>query len=297
MIFSGNKQQLHLDLNNRGLAYGDGLFETIAFINGKLHNWQAHYSRLQLGCKRLSLHCPNEADLLKQIKFKRNRLQSTQSDKQISKGILKLILTRGNGGRGYQYDKGQQPVLIICWNKWPDIPEKHYSDGIEATVCATRLALQPLLAGIKHLNRLEQVLAKNELSDTTYAEGITLDYNEQLIEGTSSNLFFVKNGHLCTPELDNCGVKGTLRSLVMQIARINDIPVSEGKYTLTDLREADEVFFTNSIIGIYPVSKLTFSEIDFIVYETKSIISFLSRIINVPLQRPVIRDEAIIQRL
>jgi len=288
MILSGNNEQPNLAINDRGLAYGDGLFETIACINGKLHNWQAHYLRLQQGCKRLSLHCPNEADLLTHIEHKLDRLQPTRTDEQTLNGVLKLILTRGSGGKGYQYDLLQKYTLIISWNNWPEIPEQHYTGGIEATVCSTRLAIQPLLAGIKHLNRLEQVFAKNELSDTLFAEGITLDYNEQLVEGTSSNLFFINNGHLCTPVLDNCGVKGTLRSLVIQMAKENDIPVSEGLFTLDDLRDAVELFFTNSITGIYPVSKLTLTENDYIVYEKKTIMSRLSGIINVPLQRPVI---------
>lgn len=290
MILSADNEQSLAD-NDRGLAYGDGLFETIAYINGKLHNWHAHYLRLQQGCQCLSLDCPNEAELLRYIAGKLEHQYTTQTDKQVANGVVKLILTRGEGGRGYQYVRGQQQTLLISWNKWPAIPDKHYSRGIEATVCSTRLAIQPLLAGIKHLNRLEQVLAKNELSDTIFTEGITVDYNGQIIEGSSSNLFFVKNGSLYTPILDNCGVKGTLRSLVIQTAGQNQIPISVGKYTLSDLRQASELFFTNSITGIYPVSKLTFSENDSIVYETISIMSRLSRVINLPLQRPVINRE------
>ncbi len=283
MIVSGSKVQAHLSIDERGLAYGDGLFETIACINGELNNWPAHYLRLMDGCKRIRLRCPAENELLTHI------TAQLQAGEHKVTGVVKLILTRGRGGRGYRYDPEQPQTLIINWNAWPEVPLEYYHTGIESTICATRLAYQPLLAGIKHLNRLEQVLARNELSDTAYAEGITLDYDGRLVEGTSSNLFFVKNGILCTPVLENCGIKGTLRAQVLQLAGEHGLATSEGHYTPKDLRDASELFFTNSILGIYPVMKLTFSRNDSIVYASKTIMRRLSRIINTPLQRPVIK--------
>ena len=178
MILSDNIEQTHLKTHDRGLAYGDGLFETIAYTHAKLQNWPAHYHRLQQGCQQLSLHCPEESELLTTISKEVENALSKQTEGQSINGVVKLILTRGTGGRGYQYHPAQPQTLVISWKPWPDIPAEHYANGIEAGVCATRLAKQPLLAGIKHLNRLEQVLAKNELTDTAYAEGITLDWQE-----------------------------------------------------------------------------------------------------------------------
>jgi 4-amino-4-deoxychorismate lyase len=130
-------------------------------------------------------------------------------------------------------------------------------------VCDLRLALQPRLAGIKHLNRLEQIMARAEWEEQ-YEEGLLLDYNGQLIEGTMSNLFLVRDRALYTPSLDSCGVAGVVRSVVLDLAVESGVRAARQALTLTDLEAAQEVFLCNSLIGIWPVVSVA-DQFDFTV--------------------------------
>ena len=212
--------------------------------------------------------------------------------------ILKLIISRGSGGRGYLFPTVQHPSVIIMLHPWPEREATDYEKGIHAVVCQTRLANQPALAGIKHLNRLEQVLARNELHSANeyqqdYQEGLMLSYSASkpldslVIEGISSNLFFVLNGLLCTPKIDNCGVLGTMREAVISLAPTSlTLKVQEGHYALQQLSRATEVFFTNSIYAILPVASITVNDSLQWCYTERTISNQLSAIINKKLKHP-----------
>ncbi len=236
-----------VDALDRGLHYGDGLFETLAVRAGQPLLWRRHRQRLAEGCARLGLPPPDDS-LLDQ--------EAAQVCAGVTQGVLKIILTRGVGGRGYRAPAAAQPTRIVARYPWPDYSSESATRGIVIRVCATRMAQNPSLAGMKHLNRLEQVLARNEWDDPRIAEGIMLDNEERVISGTMSNLFLVKAGALLTPDVTQCGVAGVMRGLILDIAARLDITARIGEITLNDVLEADEVFVCNSLIGLWPVRQL-----------------------------------------
>jgi len=232
-----------LNLQNRGLAYGDGLFETIAVRGGRPSLLLLHLERLALGCQRLGL----EAD----IALVEDELHRYAS--QLGQGVAKLILTRGDSQRGYAPAAGVPARRILQGSPLPAYPQANAETGIRLFPCQTRLAQQPLLAGLKHLNRLEQVLARAEWQDSTYAEGLMRDTDGRVVEGVYSNLFLVRDGVLLTADLSRCGVAGVMRAALLQQAPLLGIGVQVGDLVLEDLQQADEVFVCNSVYGIWPV--------------------------------------------
>lgn len=232
-----------LALHNRGLAYGDGLFETIAVTAGRPSLLEYHLDRLALGCQRLAI----EAD------HALIRDELCRYAGLLGNGVLKLILTRGDSQRGYTAAAGAIPRRILQGNPAPTYPVEHAEQGVRLFACRTRLAEQPLLAGLKHLNRLEQVLARAEWQGAEYAEGLMLDVTGRVIEGVYSNLFLVRNNALLTADLSRCGVAGVMRAALLEAAASAGIAVSVTDLSMTDLEQADEVFVCNSVYGIWPV--------------------------------------------
>lgn len=232
-----------VNLHNRGLAYGDGLFETIAVHSGRPSLLERHLERLALGCQRLAI----EADL----PLIRDEL--TRYASQLGDGVAKLILTRGDSLRGYAPVAGSPARRIVQGSPLPAYPAANADQGVRLFACQTRLAEQPLLAGLKHLNRLEQVLARAEWQDAEHAEGLMRDTQGRLIEGVYSNLFLVRDGVLLTADLSRCGVAGVMRAALLQQAAVLGIPFEVRDLELADLEQADEVFVCNSVYGIWPV--------------------------------------------
>ncbi len=235
----------HVPADDRGLAYGDGLFETLAVVGGKPRLWQRHMDRLARGGERLGLPLPNQEVLLRET-------QTVAAG--LPRCIVKIILTRGSGGRGYAPPESPEPRRIVSAHDWPDGLEEAAQNGVEATLCETRLALQPRLRGIKHLNRLEQVLAAGELAGRPGCHGIVRNTEGYVICGVSANLFLVVDGQLLTPRMDRSGVHGVLRDLLLR-----EFPAraERRRVTLDLLMEAEELFFCSAIRGIVPIVKLT----------------------------------------
>ncbi len=232
---------------DRGLNYGDGLFETLAVCNGVPLCWNQHISRLGMGCGRLKIPCPPDALLFE---------EATRVCGGLALGVLKILITRGTGSRGYRIPDAVTPSRILSTHPWPDFSVSQGLNGVAATVCETRLGNNPALAGIKHLNRLEQVLARSEWSDPGIAEGLMLDTEGRVIEGTMSNLFLVTQDRLLTPDLAKAGVAGIMRELVMLEAARLAVAVGVASVTLADVRNADELFLSNSLFGIWPIRSL-----------------------------------------
>lgn len=232
---------------DRGLLYGDGLFETLAVCDGAPCLWHRHLGRLEQGCRRLRMEVPNSTDLAN---------EAAQLVEGRDRGILKIIVTRGSGGRGYRPDPGAASRRILQFFPAPDYPADWSQFGVELRFCTTPLAANPALAGMKHLNRLEQVLARAEWDAPGIAEGLMTDLEGRVIEGTMSNLFLVSGGELTTPPVDRCGVAGVMRALVLDLASRLGIPVRLGEIRRPDLQHADALFMTNSLIGIWPVRQL-----------------------------------------
>lgn len=235
---------------DRGLQYGDGVFETIAVNNGKLLCWNEHIERLNSGCERLNIPIQNSETLKNEALSLINPL--IHSDK---KSIVKLIITRGQGGRGYAIPEQVEPSRIVSLYPFPEYT-KDNSNGISVRICNYRYAHNETLAGIKHMNRLEQVMARSEWNNTDIAEGIVLDNESNVIEGTMSNLFCVINDVLLTPKLNLCGVEGVIRNKILELAPTSGINTEVKTISLDELKNADEIFVCNSVIGLWPVIKL-----------------------------------------
>jgi 4-amino-4-deoxychorismate lyase len=233
--------------SDRGLQYGDGLFETMAAKDGRIALLDDHLERLGHGADRLGL--PQlEMDVIREEVL---RLIPGQG-----RAVIKLILTRGSGGRGYRAPENVRIRRIVSRHPWPDYPDNWVNDGIAVRFCETRLALDPVLAGLKTLNRLHQVLARAEWDDPEIAEGLLLDTDDRVVCGTMSNLFLVRSGALITPNLERAGVAGVMRKRILKIAARMDIDVRVKAVSLDDLSQADEIFVTNSVFMIWPVRQI-----------------------------------------
>ena len=239
MLIDGQPRDT-LAADDRGLLYGDGLFETIRFVNGTAPLWPRHMHRLAAGCARLRLPAPDPALLQREAV----RVMQGMTD-----AVVRITLTRGFGTRGYAMPAHPQPTRIVAAHPMPVIDAASYRDGVRLHLCEARLAEQPLLAGIKHLNRLEQVLARAEWSDQAMAEGLLCDQAGRAISATAANLFAVIDGVPTTPALARCGVAGVLRAELLDVlpgVRVVDL-------ALADCLRADELFLSSSVRGILPV--------------------------------------------
>lgn len=234
---------------DRGLHYGDGVFETLAVRAGAPLLWDRHMQRLSAGCARLGITPPDSALLEAEAR----RVCTSSSTAQ---GVLKIIITRGVGARGYRVTMPAPATRILALHPWPSWPEEFVQHGVRVRVCATRLGINPALASIKHLNRLEQVLARNEWSDADIPEGLMLDTAGCVIEGTMSNVFVVRDGKLYTPDLSRCGIAGIVRGLIMELAGEWSLECAITDLTLSDVKNAHEVFLCNSLIGVWPVREI-----------------------------------------
>ena len=232
--------------SDRGLAYGDGLFETIALREGRPTLWQAHLARLTAGAAQLGIPMPDPAVWCAD-------LAQVLPAEPVQRMVLKLTLTRGSAGRGYAPPADANPTRILQLFDWPAWPADHAEAGITARVCSTRLGLNPALAGVKHLNRLEQVLAARETAAAGVDEGLMLDSDGRLVEGVRTNVFLVADGVLLTPGLHRCGIRGVMRDCLMAGAGELGIPVSEEDCQPALLQRASEIFVCNSLIGLWPI--------------------------------------------
>lgn len=230
---------------DRGLAYGDGLFETCRVYAGRVPLWSLHRDRLMASALKLGIPLDIE-----QIELQRQQILSRAPG---ADGVLKLLVTRGPGGRAYL--PPEQPLVSYCWQLLPGARPAWQSgqNGIVLYECAHRLGDNPALAGMKHLNRLEYVLARMEWGED-YPEGLLMDVHERVIEGTLSNVFIRRQDGWRTPRLNRNGVAGVMRRLILeQLAPALELNVVEGEITRADLVGAKECFVCNSVFGIWPV--------------------------------------------
>ena len=229
------------------MLYGDGLFETMAVVGGQVPLLSLHLERLQGGCRRLLLDCPD-------VELLQDEIRQLSGDAE--RAIIKLILTRGVGGRGYALPAASTPTRILQRHPWPETAREYWDPGVKDRFCEQRLARQPALAGIKHLNRLEQVLARAEWQDATIQEGLLADSEEYIIEAVSHNIFLVNGETLSTPDLRYSGVAGVMREYILSILRNKGCAVRITDITRQDVLSADAVFLCNSIHGVWPICEL-----------------------------------------
>ena len=246
MMSSSAADSATVPADDRGLCYGDGLFETMRMSRGRVPLLDKHLQRLASGCRRLGISAPATDSLATRV------LDSTAPGVD---GIVKLILTRGSGGRGYRPPDICEPRLCVSVHPLPDVPRDWYLRGVDVRICSTRIGRNPATAGLKHLGRLEQVLASAELQPEE-AEGLMLDEHDRVIEGTRCNLFVCRAGQVRTPRLNMSGVVGIMRELTRELAADMGLVCEEHEIDLDELRQADEIFLTNAVLGILPVSRV-----------------------------------------
>jgi 4-amino-4-deoxychorismate lyase len=237
-----------ISVNDRGLLYGDGVFETCRILRGVIVLFDEHMKRLQGGCNRLGIALNLE-------------LLSVEIDSVLAdlspefEGVLKVIVTRGVSSRGYAPlpDAGTTRILQCSELNWTSSDKS--KTGVNVLRCTHTLPRNQATAGMKHLNRLDQVLASAELGPD-FEEGIVLDCENNVVEGTKSNLFFVTDEKLITPDLSYAGVEGIMRAYLIENFARDGVGISTGQYTMEDLKAAQEIFMCNSVFGIWPVIKI-----------------------------------------
>ncbi|MEQ1527141.1 MAG: aminodeoxychorismate lyase [Gallionella sp.] len=277
MLVNGSPSNL-ISIRDRGLLYGDGVFRTLLVSNGQAQHWSLHYQKIQHDCNALGITCPDFALLSAELEILLSQsskgLARVISDadtpsplvgegwgegaksRQINNCAIKLIVTRGISTRGYA--PATQTTSTHLWDiaPLPDYPAEWSIHGIKARLCQLRLSQQPRLAGIKHLNRLENVLAASEWNDAEIAEGLLMDADGNIIEGVRSNLFAVLDGTLTTSSLLGCGVAGIQRDRVISWANTNNVSLKIRALNWDEVINADELFIVNSLIGIWPIREL-----------------------------------------
>jgi 4-amino-4-deoxychorismate lyase len=233
--------------DDRGLQYGDGLSETILVRHGRARFLDAHLARLDLGCQRLGIGFATSAELRAEIMHAVSQAPAS--------AILKLIVTRGSGPRrGYAPRGTFAPRRVLSLFAAPALD--HDQRGVDARIATIRLGENPALAGIKHLNRLENVLAASEPGHELVFESLLLDAADHVIGGTMTNVFAVKSGRLYTPPVDRCGVAGVMRSVVLRQAASLGIACELRRLALAEFLTADEAFITNVRIGVVPLRRV-----------------------------------------
>lgn len=237
-----------LSVVDRGFAYGDGLFETMRFVNGQIPLLDFHFQRLHSSCGRLGIPYDNVRLAAELQRF--TALCPAQD------GLVKLIYTRGEAGHGYYPPLPDMtiPTTIFIYTRCAQLP----SEPATMVLLSHRLTQNRLLAGMKHQNRLEYVLAAREISPKSSGadqHGLLLDSDGWVIETLHHNIFLCQFGRLVTPKLGNAGVKGVMRRLIIEeLAKLVNLPVIESNIRLEDVANADEVFVCNSVRGLQPIA-------------------------------------------
>lgn len=250
MHFVNGQVAADISVHDRGLTYGQTLFETVAIQAGEPLLLEQHLQRLSHGCQRLSIPL-NQSILKGEI----NQACATAYKKtKAARIVMRLTISMGEGGRGYRNPRKPKPLRILAFSNYPDTPESNWEDGITLGMVSIRLAHQPDLAGLKHGNRLEQIIARSQWEDG-WQEAILLDQNESIIEATQSNIFIVKNNVLKTPDLTKCGVAGVMRDYILQNAARVELVPQVMTLTVPDVELADAVFVCNSLAGLWPVKR------------------------------------------
>jgi 4-amino-4-deoxychorismate lyase len=239
-----------VSVNDRGLQYADGLFETIALRGGQPRLWELHSERMQISSRRLGIDLPADTTILSGLTAAVDATGNSSQD-----ALLKIIITRGEGDRGYAPPLDANPTILFGVFNSTEHPAERYQKGIAVRFCNSRLSSQPQTAGIKLLSRLDQVLARAEWQDADIADGLMLDQNGCVVCGTMSNLFVVMDGTLITPEITLCGVSGVMRQHILALAEKNNVPIAVDRISPESVMDADEIFLCNSQYGIWPVSR------------------------------------------
>jgi len=239
------RRATRIDHRDRGLQYGDGIFETMRVLRRKIRFLPQHLERLYAGCERLAITGPPPAALRRELE----RIARLRRD-----GIVKLIVTRGRGTRGYRPSGKEHCTRIVSLHAMARAAAGDPAAPVRVRLCKTPIGVNPRLAGLKTLNRLESVVARAEWSDPRIWEGLMLDADGNIVCGTMSNMFLKYGSTLMTPAVDRCGVAGVMRRWVLETAGAVGLRAVERRIRWRDLRLAEEVFMSNAVVGLRSVA-------------------------------------------
>src|ERR1700678_4714436 len=244
-MWVNGRESTSVDARDRGLQYGDGVFETMRVRRGRIRLLEYHLERLEAGCGRLEIAGPSLAVLRRELA----RIAALRGE-----GVLKLTVTRGSGRRGYRPTGRERCTRIVALHGFPKAAAHGAAAPSRVRLCETPLGLNPRLAGLKTLNRLESVLARAEWSDERIWEGLMRDVDGNIVCGTISNLFLRRASTLMTPVLDRCGVAGVMRRWILEAARELRLKPVERRLRWQDLSTAEEAFMSNAVVGVRSVA-------------------------------------------
>ncbi len=243
LVLINGERSSNINVMDRGLHYGDGVFRTLKIDSGRVRWWADHFRKLAEDCAALAIPCPEEQVLVSEV----NQLAA-----EPAVGVIKIIVSRGAGQRGYTIQAGAETTRVVMG--FP--ASRHENQDVRVRWCDLRLASQPKLAGIKHLNRLENILSRSEWTDPDIAEGLLMDEAGFVICGTMTNLFIVEKNKLFTPDISRSGVAGVTRGRIMRMAKQRGQTVHVDKITRERLLAADEILLCNSLVEVWRVAEL-----------------------------------------
>lgn len=235
-------EQTTISTRDRGFNYGDGFFTTAKIVAGEVEHWPLHRKRL--------IEC-SERLLFGELDFSQLESAIASLIAEQPSAVLKVVVTRGEGGRGYGLPDEPELTILLSLLPFPTHYPQLAKQGVTLGISPIKLAAQPLLAGLKTLNRLEQVMIKQAMGQQTYDDVLVCDYNDNVIETSAANIFAIQSGKIMSPKLKNCGIEGVyLQSLCAKLA-VEFIDIS-----LEKLQQTDAVFICNSLMGIVPVNAI-----------------------------------------
>ncbi|BCL69104.1 4-amino-4-deoxychorismate lyase [Vibrio nigripulchritudo ATCC 27043] len=253
ILVNGRPQEL-FSVTDRSFQYGDGCFSTLLTCKKQIQSWNYHKERLAECLTVLKIPAPNWQQVYEWC----NKVALDDE-----KAGLKIHISRGTGGRGYGTEGTSAPAVTVTAFAFPAHYNKWVREGIELGECKTQLGHQPLLAGLKHNNRLEQVLAKSEVEKNGWKDAIVCDIDGNVVETSVANLFWLDDGfRLCTPKLHLAGVAGIMRKQVIEEAMSRRMTLVERSFSMEEVLDAKEVFITNALLQICPVTKINETEFE-----------------------------------
>ena len=244
MFLINGIKQAQLPASDRAIQFGDGCFTTARIVEGKVCLLEAHLQRLRTACEKLFIPFAQWTALENEM---------TDQAHGVERGVLKVIITRGSGGRGYSAAGCQDPVRILSVSAWPAHYDRWRQEGITLALSPVRLGRNPQLAGIKHLNRLEQVLIRSHLEQTDADEALVLDSEGFITECCAANLFWRQGKDVFTPRLDQAGVNGLMRQFCLRQLAHSGFRVVEVQAREAALADADEIVVCNALMPVVPV--------------------------------------------
>lgn len=234
-----------LPLTLRAAHYGDGVFRTLRRDSGRIALYERQIARLCGDAAAIGIPLRNET------------VEQALAEPALPKdAVIKICAWRGGAGRGYWPDPEAAPHLAVYAHAPPSYPLDHWQQGIDVIRLTAALSRNPRLAGIKHCNRLDQVLAAEELAASNAVEGLCRDGDGNFVCGTRSNLFALVEGALHTPPVVDCGVRGVMREQLCELAAEQGLGVRESAFNEALLARADALLLSNSLIGVWPVARL-----------------------------------------